>query len=205
MQTTNMDPDYIKTYKKVLKMYGSTEIKHHDIVVLLLRLRQICCHPSLIVNSLHKENYIEEDGVDIDILGKLNNLNLEEDETLEPQTSEEPVELETFKAAASRLLDASNPVFAKDRPNEKIKITHQILKEKVMSRGDKIVIVSQWISMLQVMFAHLKLAKYHCVILDGTVPVPDRNELIKRFNDPTEKTNVLLLSFINNYMQNTLN
>ncbi|GLV32180.1 lodestar [Carabus blaptoides fortunei] len=198
MQTKDMDPEYIKTYKKVLKMHGSTEVKSHEILVLLLRLRQICCHPSLIVNMLDKENCIdddiEDDGVDIDILDKLNKLNLDEDETPDAENGEQSVEREDFNTAASRLMNASNPVFAKDRPNEKIRVIQRIIEEKVVAQGDKIIIVSQWTSMLQVVFVHLKQAKFHCEILDGKVPVHKRNEIVTSFNDPRVKTNVLLLS-----------
>lgn len=40
---------YFKMRQKLVNMVGVKEIKQHEILVLLLRLRQICCHPSLIL------------------------------------------------------------------------------------------------------------------------------------------------------------
>lgn len=47
--------EYFKMRQRLVKMNGVKEIKQHEILVLLLRLRQICCHPSLItgVNRIH--------------------------------------------------------------------------------------------------------------------------------------------------------
>lgn len=49
MQTKDPNGAYYKMHQKFTKIHqGSKEIKSHEILVLLLRLRQICCHPGLI-------------------------------------------------------------------------------------------------------------------------------------------------------------
>lgn len=63
---------------------GLKEVKSHEILVLLLRLRQICCHPGLIHAMLHDEdddlNTSESRGeVDTALLAELSNLNIEKD------------------------------------------------------------------------------------------------------------------------------
>lgn len=58
------------------------KIKHYQILVAFLRLRQICCHPSLITGMLHQDmanlgDIQDEDGFnnqeDLDLLNHLNN------------------------------------------------------------------------------------------------------------------------------------
>lgn len=40
---------YYQMHKKLLQINKMQEVKQHQILVLLLRLRQMCCHPSLII------------------------------------------------------------------------------------------------------------------------------------------------------------
>lgn len=49
LQTKDPNGAYYKMHQKFTKIHkGAKEIKSHEILVLLLRLRQICCHPGLI-------------------------------------------------------------------------------------------------------------------------------------------------------------
>lgn len=49
MQTKDPNDAYYKMHQKFTKVHhGSRDVKSHQILVLLLRLRQICCHPGLI-------------------------------------------------------------------------------------------------------------------------------------------------------------
>lgn len=48
---------YAKIHQHFTKMHGTEEVKSHQILVLLLRLRQICCHPGLI-NSVNNILFI---------------------------------------------------------------------------------------------------------------------------------------------------
>lgn len=42
--------EYMKMREKLLRLNKFKTVSQHEILVLLLRLRQICCHPSLITS-----------------------------------------------------------------------------------------------------------------------------------------------------------
>lgn len=201
----NTDPngEYYKMHKKMLQMHGTKEIKSHEILVLLLRLRQICCHPSLIVKMLENGTYedegIEEDGVEVDILDKINNLNLnDEDDVFDQNNQPNNVSAEddghNLNSAASKILNTNNSVFDEERPNAKIKKVLDIISEQVIPNGDKVVVVSQWTGMLRIMAKHLSDADIRFDMLDGNVPVMKRNEIVSNFNKESHRVKVLLLS-----------
>jgi len=53
---------------------------------------------------------------------------------------------------------------------------------KVMDKGDNIVIVSQFTSMLDLVQQHLKKNRVKCLVLTGSVPVKERMALVDQFN-----------------------
>lgn len=53
---------------------------------------------------------------------------------------------------------------------------------KVMGKGDNIVIVSQFTSMLNLVQQHLKEKRVTCLVLTGSVPVKERMALVDQFN-----------------------
>ncbi|XP_018325824.1 transcription termination factor 2 isoform X1 [Agrilus planipennis] len=200
---SNKENMYMKMHKMLKVHMNVKEVKQTDILVLLLRLRQICCHPSLIKGMLSED---ECDGLsgdesleELNILDKLQNLNLNEelDNQEEQQnvaeglsTNQEEVPL---AEAAKSILSSSNPVFSKDRKSSKINAILNRLKD-IMSTGDKAVVVSQWPTLLQLFGIHLK--EYGIVFdqFDGSLPMLKRQEVVTKFNDPYSKTRVLLLS-----------
>lgn len=111
-----MDKNLLKLYKKMVEM---TNITQTSILVLLLRLRQICCHPSLIRAMLSNDNASctddlealragEEDGLDEEIFTQLNRLSINpKKEENEEQTS----------------WHISNPIFDPSRLNSKVFIS----------------------------------------------------------------------------------
>jgi transcription termination factor 2 len=54
---------------------------------------------------------------------------------------------------------------------------------KVMGKGDNIVIVSQFTSLLDLVQQHLKEKRVNCLVLTGSVPVKERMALVDQFND----------------------
>jgi len=54
---------------------------------------------------------------------------------------------------------------------------------KVMGKGDSIVIVSQFISLLNMVQQHLQENHVNCLMLTGSVPVKERMALVDRFNE----------------------
>ncbi|PNF38558.1 hypothetical protein B7P43_G04028 [Cryptotermes secundus] len=98
------------------KMNSMGDIKTFHILVLLLRLRQICCHPGLIESMLDKEScendgIEDETGLDVDLLSQLSNMGLDD------RKEKESVDADGL--VKRKVLVHSNPVFKKDRLSSK--------------------------------------------------------------------------------------
>ena len=59
---------------------------------------------------------------------------------------------------------------------------------------EKAVIVSQWTSMLKIVYEHLLDCGLKALMIDGTVPVKDRTPIVEDFNNNPKGSKVLLLS-----------
>lgn len=60
---------------------------------------------------------------------------------------------------------------------------------------EKAVIVSQWTSMLQIVYKHLKKNKIRASAITGQVPVKDRTMIVNEFNEEGTGPRVSSLSF----------
>ncbi|XP_053668446.1 transcription termination factor 2 [Anopheles marshallii] len=209
-----------KVHQKLKRMHDDDgkEVKQHQILVLLLRLRQICCHPGLIYEMLSDddEGALELSGADeasldseVDLLGQLNKLKLNdviaEHETnlanggdgkgeLSLNLSDKFDRPEAMAKAASKVMLKSNPIFRIDRASSKIERAMQLLEEKIFATGDKAIVVSQWTSMLEILGSHLSARNVPHVSLTGKVPVKLRNDIVVAFNNPSGKSKIILLS-----------
>ncbi|XP_002073794.3 transcription termination factor 2 [Drosophila willistoni] len=157
------DPNgaYYKMHQKFAKMAGSKkEVKSHDILVLLLRLRQICCHPGLIDSMLEDNgadkmanNSSEEDSPEIDLLAQLNKLAITDTSNssnrsgrgsrgsrssrggADDEHDDDGPPLRGDEAriakASSNVLKRSNPVFNLKRPSSKMLKIIEILKTSI--------------------------------------------------------------------------
>ncbi|KAH8278967.1 hypothetical protein KR018_011814, partial [Drosophila ironensis] len=208
------DPNgaYYKMHQKFSKMAGSKkEVKSHDILVLLLRLRQICCHPGLIDAMLDSEESTnmqaestDSDSPEIDLLAQLNKLaitdtsgtssrngSFDNDEKEAPLRGEEA----RIAKASKNLLKRSNPVFKFSRPSSKMLKVMDILKQSVLkNKDDKAIIVSQWTSVLDVLRDHLEGAGLKTLSLNGAIAVKNRQDIVDEFNDKNNQKRILLLS-----------
>ncbi|KAK9869992.1 hypothetical protein WA026_006091 [Henosepilachna vigintioctopunctata] len=202
LKNPNADPnsEYVKMRQKLLKLNKLKEVNQHEILVLLLRLRQICCHPSLIINMLHGDEDLgeneHEESEEMNILEQLNKLNLNENESSDNSSlytlglSEKGVGI---KEATKSILNPSHPIFSKDRKSSKIR-TIMTMIPNILSAGDKIIIVSQWKSYLELIGIHLKDIGAKFLKLDGSVSTSNRKEIISSFNDINSQFKILLLS-----------
>ncbi|KAH8343887.1 hypothetical protein KR084_001263, partial [Drosophila pseudotakahashii] len=207
------DPNgaYYKMHEKFSKMAGSKrEVKSHDILVLLLRLRQICCHPGLIDAMLDgeeaknmDEQSSDSDSPEIDLLAQLNKLAITDTSTeAQPSVAGEadkslPLGADEARIAkaSKNLLRRTNPVFNLNRPSSKISQVIKILKTSILnSSDDKAIVVSQWTSVLNILRDHLYKDRVPTLSLDGSVPVKNRQDIVNQFNDPNNQKRVLLLS-----------
>ncbi|ENN79038.1 hypothetical protein YQE_04505, partial [Dendroctonus ponderosae] len=201
----NSDPpneEYIKMREKLLRLNKFKNVSQHEILVLLLRLRQICCHPSLI-NSMLEEGLGDEDesSEELNILEQLEKLDIaEKHEDVYPRMEEpggHPIaemassEVKVnLKEAAKGHLRSSDAIFAEERASSKIKYMLKLLQEEVIRKGDKAIIVSQWSSFLNLIRIHLKKQNIEFDQLDGKVPVVKRMDMVNKLNDSTNPMKV---------------
>ncbi|XP_058118533.1 transcription termination factor 2 [Anopheles ziemanni] len=212
-----------KVHQKLKRMHGDgSEVQQHQILVLLLRLRQICCHPGLIHQMLSDDDDADKsnlnmssidadcgDANEVDLLGQLNKLKLSDviaeheakTNAANGEAGEVSLDLleefdrpEVMAKALTKVMLRSNPVFRMDRSSSKIERVMQLLEEKIFSTDDKAIIVSQWTSMLEILGQQLTRRHIHYVSLTGKVPVKLRNDIVVEFNKPTGKAKIMLLS-----------
>lgn len=178
-----------RLYQKFSNQFSADHnVKAHEILTLLLRLRQICCHPALAKSALENidaaaelqgaENE-EPDESDGGILKQLENLNLEARDT---------------DGELTRTVSGDHEVFKMDLPSSKIIYMMEIFRKHVMSSDDKAIIVSQWTTYLGIIRGMLEAEGVSYCELNGTVPVKDRNDIVVRFNKPSSGIKVMLLS-----------
>ncbi|KAJ8714237.1 hypothetical protein PYW08_007857 [Mythimna loreyi] len=205
--TAGKDTAFAKMHKKMIALQGAQPVKSHEILVLLLRLRQVCCHCGLIAAMLDEESAadVQEDPAGHDLLAELNKLSLEDEQRdkrksqrrkSDDEDEEGPMQEGTTAAEAIRsVLSPNNPVFELTNPSSKIKAVMDCLNKEVFAnKGDKAVVVSQWTSVLRLVEEQLNKAKIRCVTLSGNVPVPARPPLLEKINDPKSDVKVMLLS-----------
>lgn len=171
------------------KMRGFKDIKTHEILVLLLRLRQICIHPGLVKKMVEDGDLdFEVDGKldDVDLFEKMNNLNINESDV---ENGEEEKDLNK-----SGVFSVDSPVFSFDRPSAKFRAILDLIEEKFLDCEDKIIIVSQWTSVLEIFENFLKRLQIRYEMLTGKVPVDKRQDIVNEFNKSLSGPKVLLLS-----------
>ncbi|ALC45646.1 lds [Drosophila busckii] len=204
------DPNgaYYKMHEKFSRMAGhGKEVKSHEILVLLLRLRQICCHPGLIDSMLEDEGNGSAHGYDsdayapeIDLLAQLNKLAISDGSSgtsRRSSSSRKSVGDEARLAKASQnVLKRSNPVFNLKRPSSKMLKVLELLKTIVFKskEKDKVIIVSQWTSVLDILRELLEKERLSCLALNGTIAVRNRQSIVDEFNDARSSKRILLLS-----------
>ncbi|CAG5004232.1 unnamed protein product [Parnassius apollo] len=194
------DSAYAEMHKKMIKLQGAKPVKSHEILVLLLRLRQVCCHCSLIAAILNDDDttgeQLETDNAENDLLDELNKLVLEDkkntkrksgegEKEKKKEKEEEDEEGTTAAEAVRSVLSRTNPVFDLERRSSKISAVMDCLNENVFpNEGEKAVVVSQWTGVLRLVERELKRAGVQCVTLSGDVPVNARAPLVRALNDP---------------------
>ncbi|KAG7297638.1 hypothetical protein JYU34_018350 [Plutella xylostella] len=193
---------YDRMHKKMVALQGGKPVKSHEILVLLLRLRQVCCHCGLIASMLGGEDLEDAGGppedTGVDLLKELNKLTLDEQKDKIPDEETEPefnLEGTTAAEAIRSVLSPGNPVFQLTRRSSKIEAVMKTLQERVfVNKGDKAVVVSQWTSVLRLVEQELDKLQVKSVTLSGSVQVSARTALITQLNDPNSKVKVMLLS-----------
>ena len=160
------------------------EVKAHHILVLLLRLRQICNHPGLIKAILAEEEK-EQEGLegDADLISAMEDLGLEGNGA----------------KRVDEVLNMDNPIFDMTKESTKIKIIVEEISRLVQKREqegvmEKVIVVSQWTSMLDVIKEHLSKLHIKFTEISGKIPVKARGEIVDNFNQKDRGAQVNILS-----------
>lgn len=154
------------------------------ILSLLLRLRQCCCHLSLLKKTLDQSE-LQGDGITLSLEEQLNALSL----SSEPSG---PNLKDTVSLNGSHF---PSHLFENTHKSSKISAVLTELQE-IREKGDnqKSVIVSQWTSMLSIVAVHLREMGLRFATIDGTVNPKRRMDLVEDFNTDPKGPQVMLVS-----------
>uniref|UniRef100_A0A8B9LSB7 Transcription termination factor 2 n=1 Tax=Astyanax mexicanus TaxID=7994 RepID=A0A8B9LSB7_ASTMX len=151
---------------------GSSTI---HILSLLLRLRQCCCHLSLLKKTLDQSE-LQGDGIALSLEEQLCALSLSEPSQSDPKA--------TVSLNGSRF---RSELFEESRESTKVSKAFHV-------KNQKSVVVSQWTSMLQIVAVHLKKMGLHFEVIDGKVNPKRRMDLVEEFNTNPKGPQVMLVS-----------
>ncbi|CAP24766.2 Protein CBG03965 [Caenorhabditis briggsae] len=154
------------------------------VLLLLLRLRQACVHFHITKSAMDMDAFEliggDEDSADIDDLSDMMDKTmrmLEDDDEDDEQ---------------ARVQNPSR-IFEPDYLSCKMKATLEILNEAT-EKNEKVVVVSQWTSVLDLIKKHVKENGIRYTSITGQVLVKDRQERVDSFNQEKGGANVMLLS-----------
>ncbi|KAB1273778.1 Transcription termination factor 2 [Camelus dromedarius] len=150
----------------------------------LLRLRQCCCHLSLLKSALDPTE-LKNEGLVLSLEEQLSALTLSELRDAEP-------------AASVSLNGQCFKVELFDDMRESTKISSLLAELEAIRRNSgsqKSVIVSQWTSMLKVVALHLKRHGLTYATIDGSVNPKQRMDLVEAFNS-ARGPQVMLISLL---------
>ncbi|XP_014297385.1 transcription termination factor 2 [Microplitis demolitor] len=172
------------------------EVKSHQILVLLLRLRQICCQPALIHEMLDQEE-MEINGLE----DKLNNDGLVSQmirmnisiSTSEHGDDEDEEEIGVDQRVVENLLTSENPVFESKRHSSKLRVILDLVRG-ILDKNEKLIVVSQWTSYLNIIGDCLRtIPGATFEKFTGQVAVKNRQTIVDNFN-LKKNPRILLLS-----------
>uniref|UniRef100_H3DE11 Transcription termination factor 2 n=1 Tax=Tetraodon nigroviridis TaxID=99883 RepID=H3DE11_TETNG len=158
------------------------------ILSLLLRLRQCCCHLSLLKKTLDSSE-LSGDGIVLSLEEQLSALSLTSSPSQPGPDSKDIVALNGTRFPSQLFEETS----------ESTKISAIVSELKMIREkysDQKSVIVSQWTSMLRIVAVHLRRIGLRYGIIDGTVNPKQRMDLVEEFNTNAKgpQTKVMLVS-----------
>ncbi|ODM96360.1 Transcription termination factor 2 [Orchesella cincta] len=154
--------------RKEPKQNVPDDIKFSHLFALICRLRQCAVLPYLIHTMLEEEDVDEDDSFD--------------------------------EYKDEHLVSKRNPIFDREFESTKIKrILDDLeeLREQAEAENkpmDKVVIVSSWTSLLDIIHSHLRSRKFSCVFITGREKTDERKDAMTRFNNHPQRPQIVLLS-----------
>ncbi|XP_076670956.1 transcription termination factor lodestar [Andrena cerasifolii] len=191
----NKNTQFTKAQNRLLSLHA--DVKAHEILVLLLRLRQICVHPSLIHSMLDQEDMkqsglMESENLDPNLLSQINSITLQDAASNEEDANEQEIGVD--RRVTTNILTSNNPVFRPERISSKVKMVLDTVDE-ILRKNDKLIIVSQWTSMLEIIASYLPSIKGATFsMFTGKVPIKERQGVMDSFNAADRNPKILLLS-----------
>nr|XP_026653268.1 transcription termination factor 2 isoform X2 [Zonotrichia albicollis] len=155
------------------------------VLSMLLRLRQCCCHLSLLKVALDQVN-LNSEGLALSIEEQLGALTLSE---LQAPDSKSTVYL-NGTAFQTDIFDITR---------ESTKIAQLLAELKTIQshpEPHKSVVVSQWTSMLKVVAVHLQRLGLKYATVDGSVNPKQRMDVVEEFNNNPKGPQVMLVSLL---------
>uniref|UniRef100_F6R8D4 Transcription termination factor 2 n=1 Tax=Ornithorhynchus anatinus TaxID=9258 RepID=F6R8D4_ORNAN len=153
------------------------------ILSLLLRLRQCCCHLSLLKTALDQSE-LKNEGISLSLEEQLGALTLTELHSPDPDST---VCLNGTRFQAD--------LFEMTCESSKISCLLAEL-EAIRKQSQRSVIVSQWTSMLKIVAVHLQRLGLSFAVVDGSVHPKQRMDLVAAFNTDPKGPQVMLISLL---------
>ncbi|XP_042637926.1 transcription termination factor 2 [Orycteropus afer afer] len=151
----------------------------------LLRLRQCCCHLSLLKSALDPTE-LKNEGLVLSLEEQLGALTLSELHSSEPSSM-----------VCLNGISFNVELFKDTRESTKISsLLAELEAIRSNSVSQKSVIVSQWASMLKVVALHLKRHRLTYATIDGSVNPKQRMDLVEAFNSNAQDPQVMLISLL---------
>ncbi|XP_006874874.1 PREDICTED: transcription termination factor 2 [Chrysochloris asiatica] len=151
----------------------------------LLRLRQCCCHLSLLKSALDPTE-LKSEGLVLSLEEQLSAL------TLSELHSPEPSSMVCLNGASFKV-----DLFKDTRESTKISsLLAELERIRKNSESQKSVIVSQWATMLKVVALHLRKHGLTYATIDGSVNPKQRMDLVEAFNNNPRGPQVMLISLL---------
>ncbi|XP_057325201.1 transcription termination factor 2-like isoform X2 [Microplitis mediator] len=173
------------------------DVKSHQILVLLLRLRQICCQPALIHEMLDQEemeiNGLEDKLNNDGLVSQMIRMNISISTSEHGDDEDEEEEVGVDQRVVENLLTSENPVFESKRQSSKLRVILGIVRG-ILDKNEKLIIVSQWTSYLNIIGDCLRtIPGATFEKFTGQVAVKNRQTIVDNFNSK-KNPRILLLS-----------
>ncbi|KRY75058.1 Transcription termination factor 2 [Trichinella pseudospiralis] len=170
----------------VAKMKVSGEKQRMQIIVMLLRLRQACCHFALTKEAVDVDALCM-DREEHDLSERLQEMSLVDEF---PDVSDIIGEQNTEKTGVRELFENSFVSTKVKFVMEKI----EFLRKSTTTPRNKFVIVSQWVKLLDILSMHLKKRGISFTSIYGGLKNEERGERMAKFNKIDSDPEVMLLS-----------
>ncbi|XP_003378570.1 domain protein, SNF2 family [Trichinella spiralis] len=168
------------------KMKVSGEKQRMQIIVMLLRLRQACCHFALTKEAVDIDALCM-DREEHDLSERLQEMSLVDEF---PDVSDIIGEQNTEKTGVRELFENSFVSTKVKFVMEKI----EFLRKSTTTPRNKFVIVSQWVKLLDILSVHLKKRGISFTCICGGLKNEERGERMAKFNRIDSDPEVMLLS-----------